>query len=411
MPDAGSETPNPGIKKKVQRKRILTALTAVFLFLGLIFLLYWLFVGRFYETTDDAYVNGNLIQVMPQISAPVTQILADETDFVKKGSVLIVLDKLDAEIALKKAETDLAVTVRQVSQLYHQVEQLQAKLKAQEELVQKAKNDYQRRQKLGVGEVITVEDLEHSKVTMSGAEDTLDLVQHQLDSALALVANSDLYHHPQIQQASVKLRDAYLALKRTTIYAPETGYVAKRPVQVGQEVTPNTILMIIVPLNQVWVEANFKEPQLRNFRIGQPVTSISDLYGSSVKYRGRVMGLNPGAGNAFDLLPPQNATGNWIKIVQRLPVRIQLDAQQLREHPLRLGLSMTVTVDTHDRKGASLSEKTGQKIIYQTTDYNVDELQKADQLINEILQQNAVNISKPAAVSAQGSAAPENVVK
>lgn len=386
------DTTNHGL----QRKQILTALSAVFLFIGFAFLIYWLFIGRFYETTDDAYVNGNLVQVMSQISGQVTKILADETDFVKKGSPIIILDRVDAEIALKKTETALAVTVRQVSQLYQRVAQLQAKLKQQEELLQKANDDYKRRRKLGVGKVIAIEELEHARLDLEAAQAAFSLVKHQLDGAIALVANSDLYHHPQIQQAAVKLRDAYLALKRTTIYAPESGYVAKRPVQVGQQITPNSVLMIIVPLSQVWVDANFKESQLSHFRIGQPAQLISDIYGSSVKYRGKVIGLNPGAGNSFSLLPPQNATGNWIKIVQRLPVRIALDPQQLNEHPLRLGLSMTVTVDTHDRKGATLAQMPSARVIYQTKDYNAEELKGADQVINDILRQNAANVSYPA---------------
>ena len=381
---------------KRKRRRLIVTLGAVFLFLGLIFLLYWLFIARFSETTDDAYVNGNLVQVMPEVIGRVTAILADETNLVEKGKPIIFLDKVDAEIALKNAETQLAVTARQVSQLYQNVGQLKARVKEQADAVERAQNDYDRREKLVVGKVISSEEVEHAKIAVDSATAALDLAQHQLDSAIGLVANSDLYHHPQIQQVAVKLRNAYLALERTTIYAPETGYVAKRPVQVGQQVNPNTVLMIIVPLNQVWVDANFKESQLRHFRIGQPAELESDLYGSSVKYKGRVMGLNPGAGNSFSLLPPQNATGNWIKIVQRLPVRIVIDADQLKEHPLRLGLSMTVTVDTSKREGAALSQLSESKIIYQTKDYSSEDLKKVDALITQILQENAKNLTYPA---------------
>jgi len=392
------------LSQQWQRRRILSVLSLVFLVLIFIFSLYWLFVGRFYETTDDAYVSGNLVQVMPRISGQVSAIFADETSLVKKGMVLVTLDKVDAEIALKNVETQLAVTARQVSQFYQNVGQLQAKVKQQEDILERTQDDYKRRQKLVVGKVITTEDLEHARISVDSARAALDLAKHQLEAAIALVANSDLYHHPQIQQIAVRLRNAYLNLKRTTIYAPETGYVAKRPVQVGQQVNPNTVLMIIVPLNQVWIDANFKESQLSHFRIDQPVELISDIYGSHVKYQGRVIGLNPGAGNSFSLLPPQNATGNWIKIVQRLPVRIAINSQQLKEHPLRVGLSMTVTVDTHDRQGHALAKLTPNQVIYQTQDYNAQDLAGADQLVKEILEQNAQNISLPIVVPATSEA-------
>lgn len=391
-----SSTVDPSPKNQLKRKQILTALTAFFLFLAVIFFLYWLFIGRFYETTDDAYVNGNLVQVMSPIPGQVTAILADETNLVRKGAPIILLNKVDAEIALKTAESQLALTARQVSQYYQNVGQLQAKLQQQKEALQKAEDDYKRRVKLVVGKVISSEELEHAKLEMNEAESALNLDQHQLNGAIALVANSDLYHHPQIQRMAVKVRNAYLTLKRTTIYAPETGYVAKRSVQVGQQISPNTVLMIIVPLNQVWVDANFKESQLSHFRIGQAVNLVSDIYGSSVTFHGKVMGLNPGAGNSFALLPPQNATGNWIKIVQRLPVRIIIDPEQLKEHPLRLGLSMTVTVNTHDRKGVTLEKFSQGKVIYQSRDYSADYLKEADKLITGILEQNAKNVSYPA---------------
>jgi membrane fusion protein (multidrug efflux system) len=386
---ANPETPH---KNKLERKKLLTIMGTVFVVFGLIFFVYWLFVGRFYETTDDAYVSGNLITVMPQVSGHVTKILADETDLVTKGQPVVILEDSDAQIALKNAESQLALTVRQVSQFYQNASGLQANLRLQQENLKKAQEDYKRRLGLVVNKTISAEDLRHAKIAADTADASLSGAKHQLGSQIALIGNTDLYHHPQIQNAAANVRKAYLALQRTIIYAPETGYVAKRPVEVGQEVGANSILMVIVPLNQVWVNANFKESQLQNMRIGQQATLVSDAYGSNVKYKGIVIGLGPGTGSSFDLLPPQNATGNWIKIVQRLPVRISIDAKQLNDFPLRLGLSMTVSVNTHNRDGAVLTQKAKNKVIYQTLGYSED-LKKADLMINQILQENAKNMT------------------
>ena len=377
-------------KKELKRKKLLTMMAAGFLIAGLIFLIYWVFFGRFYETTDDAYVNGNLIEVMPRTSGHVSKILADETDLVTKGQPIVILDDTDAQVALKNAETHLAITVRQVSQMYQNAAQLQANLQLQQANLKKAQEDYQRRKGLIVKKYISEEDLRHSKIASDSAAAALSSAQHQLGAIVALIGNTDLYHHPEVQNAASTVRNAYLTLQRATIYAPETGYVAKRPVEVGQQVGPNSILMIIVPLNQVWVDANFKESQLVNMRIGQSVTLISDTYGSGVKFKGKVAGLGPGTGSAFDLLPPQNATGNWIKIVQRLPVRIRLDPKELDKNPLRVGLSMTVTVNTHHRNGLVLTKKPSHRIVYES-DSSSDNLKAADQKIQKILRENAEN--------------------
>ncbi len=376
------------------RKQLLIGLTVVFLSIGIIVLFYWIFFGQFHETTDDAYVGGNLIQVMPQISGHVTAIYADETNLVKKDDPLVLLDKADADVALRNAEARLALTARQVSQFYKNVDESKANVQLQQENLIKAQDDLKRREGLVVNKVISREDLEHARIAVNSAQAALTLAKNQLAAAIALVANSDLYNHPQVQQAIVNLRNAYLNWQRTTIQAPVTGYIAKRPVQVGQEVNPSSVLMVIVPLNQIWVNANFKESQLKNIRINQPAELIADAYGNSVKFHGTIIGLSPGAGNTFDLLPPQNATGNWIKIVQRLPVRIGIDPEQLAEHPLRLGLSITVSVSTRDRNGPSLSQVPQTNIIYQTKDYS-SELERANTLINDILQKNAPNISYP----------------
>ncbi len=377
-----------------KRNLLLTEAAIVFLLLGIIWLAYWAFYGRFYENTDDAYVNGNLVQIMPQISGQVTSIRADETDLVTKGEWVVSLDKADAVIALQMAEEQLAQTVRQVDQLYQNINQLKANVVVQQDNLERVQEDYKRRSELVVNKVISREELQHAKLTADSAVASLALAQAQLDAQVALVSNSDLYHHPQVLAAATQLRNAYLAWRRTTIYAPETGYIAKRPVQVGEQVTPNTVLMVMVPLNQIWVDANYKESQLKNIRIGQPVEVTADAYGNGIKFKGTVIGLNPGTGSTFDLLPPQNATGNWIKIVQRLPVRIAIDPEQLKKYPLRLGLSVTVNIDSHNRNGATLTQLPQAKIIYQTKDYSTD-LQQVNDLINKILQANAKNVSYP----------------
>lgn len=382
-----------------QRKRWLVGLTVFFLIVGLLFVLYWVLIGRFYESTDDAYVNGNLVQVMPETSGYVTSISADETQLVKKGDPIVTLDKADADIALKNAEAHLAITAREVGQLYINVDQAKAAVSIQRNNFEKATQDYKRRQGLVVNKTISSEDLQHYKLAMEGAADGLELAKRQLEAAVDLVQNVDLYHHPKIIQAAQSFRNAYLALERTIIYAAETGHIAKRPVQVGQQVSPNSVLMVIVPLDQIWIDANFKETQLENIRIGQPVELNADVYGSGVTYKGTVVGLSPGTGSAFDLLPAQNATGNWIKIVQRLPVRIKIDPTQLEKYPLQVGLSMSVSINTHDRRGEILAKMSHKNVIYQTVDYNA-ELKKADQRISEIIQTNAANASyKPSNAS------------
>ncbi len=376
---------------QLTRKQWLFGLTLLFLLIAVIWLIYWIFWGRFSEYTNDAYVAGNQVKVMPEITGQVIAIRADETDLVEKGSPLVLLEKSDAEIALRNAKDDLAVTTRNVGQFYTNVLQARANVNVQQKNFVKAKEDYERRQKLVVNTTITPEDLRHALLAKETAENTLKSAEHALASATVLVQNTDLYNHPQVKQSADRLRNAYLNWRRTTIYAPDTGYVAKRNVQVGQQVNPNTILMIIVPLDQIWVNANFKESQLANIRIGQPATLYADAYGD-IKFRGTVLGLNPGTGSAFDLLPPQNATGNWIKIVQRLPVRIAVDPKDLKKHPLRIGLSMEVTVDTSDRGGHLLSQVPQNTVIYSSRDYSAD-IKEADKIIEEIITSNAKNMS------------------
>lgn len=373
-----------------QRKRLLITIASVFMVIGIIIFCYWMFWGQYTISTDDAYVDGNSVQVMPQIAGQVVAILTDETDQVKKGDILVKLDPIDAEINLKKAESHLALVTRQVSQYYDNVNELKANVKIKKDTLEKTKQDYDRRQGLVVNKTISAEDLSHSQLAMDSARNDLMLAEQQLLASIKLAGITDLYHHPQVEQAINNLRNSYLNWRRTVIYAPVSGFIAKRSVQVGEQVNAKTPLMVIVPLNEIWVEANYKESQLKNIRIGQPAQMIADAYGSGIKFKGTVVGINPGTGSAFDLLPPQNATGNWIKIVQRLPVRISVDSNDLKEHPLRIGLSMTVTIDSHQRQGLTLKKQEKSKVIYESIDYSAD-LKDAEVLIDNILKANSKN--------------------
>jgi membrane fusion protein (multidrug efflux system) len=329
----------------------------------------WL-VASHYESTDNAYVQGNVIQITPQVGGTVMSIHAEDTDFVKAGQPLVKLDPADAKVALEQAEAALGQTVRQVRTLYAnnstlaaQVKLHQAEVERAQAGIARAQDDLQRRQSLVGDGAVSKEELQHARSQLDTARTQLAAAQaavaaarEQLASNQSLTQGVAVAQHPNVQAAAAQLRQAWLASQRTTVAAPVDGYVARRSVQLGQRVAAGTPLMSVVPLRQVWVDANFKENQLRNIRLGQPTTLTADLYGQKVEYRGTVTGMGAGTGAAFALLPAQNATGNWIKVVQRVPVRIALDAEQLRAHPLRVGLSMDVTVDTQDRSGAALAD-------------------------------------------------------
>jgi membrane fusion protein, multidrug efflux system len=383
---------NQALTRKARKRFWLKLVIGIFFILGLAYFIYWVFISRFYETTDDAYVAGNSVQTMPQITGHVIKILTDETDLVRKGQAVIYLDPADVRIALQTEEANLALTLRNTSQLYYNIAKECNNIIIQQANLEKLQEHLLRRKPLASENVISTETFTDLQADVVTAKASLDLAKVRLASATALVANSTLYNHPQVRLASTRVRDAFLNLQRTIIYAPDTGYVAKRPVQVGQEVTPSTILLIIVPLNQIWVDANFKETQLKNIRIDQPVKLTADAYGRHVVYHGHVVGLSPGTGSAFDILPPQNATGNWIKIVQRLPVRIEIDPSDLKRYPLRIGLSVRVTVNTRNRRGKVLSRIPRREVIYRTEDYNAN-VKKANALIERIYKANAPNLS------------------
>ncbi|HJU07710.1 MAG TPA: EmrA/EmrK family multidrug efflux transporter periplasmic adaptor subunit [Rhodanobacteraceae bacterium] len=375
-------------KRDTRRRWLLRGLVVVVVVVGITWALYHFLVGRWYESTDDAYVNGNVVQITPQVPGTVVSIGADDNDFVREGQPLLKLDPSNAQVALDAAEADLAATVRKVRGLYSGVNSSQAEVAVRQAAVAQARADYQRRQGLAKTGAISAEELQHARDALTAAESALSAVQGQLATSKALVEDTQIASHPDVAAAAAKVREAYLDLQRDTLIAPVSGHVAKRAVQVGQRVQPGTPLMAVVPLSQVWVDANFKETQLQHMRIGQPVTLESDLYGGDVEYHGHVEGLGVGTGSAFSLLPAQNATGNWIKIVQRLPVRIELDPQELQKHPLRIGLSMTTKVNLHDQSGPVLSREAPSKPVFSTDVYERG-TREADALIAKIIADNS----------------------
>ena len=391
----------PAFTPKNARKKAFTAIGIVVL-IGLAWGGYAWYQSRHFETTDNAYVQGNVIQITPQIGGTVTAIYADDTDFVKAGQPLVQLDPADAKVALDQAEANLAQAVRQVRTLYANNGTLSAQIalretdiaRAQTE-VARATDDLKRRQSLVGNGAVSKEELQHAQSQLAAAQNALATAQAgataargQLTSNQSMTDGTSIESHPSVLVAAAKVREAYLAAQRAALPAPVDGYVAKRTTQLGQRVAAGTPLMSIIPLNQVWVDANFKEVQLRNIRIGQPVHLTADLYGKKVEYQGQVAGLGIGTGAAFALLPAQNATGNWIKVVQRVPVRIALSAEQLQMNPLRVGLSMEATVDVTDQGGKALADAPRSAPMVQTQVFAALDA-KADAEVRRVIAANS----------------------
>jgi membrane fusion protein (multidrug efflux system) len=306
------------------------------------------------ESTEDAYVEGNLVQVTPQVGGTVTRIAVDNTDFVRAGEPLVQLNEVDARLALDRAEAALSKSARQVRAQFANVAQLRANVVMRQADLAKGESDRERRRGLVSSGAISGEELRHVEDATATARAALEVAREQMNAAQVLIDGSSVETHPDVAAAIAQVRDAAVALSRTTLAAPVGGIVARRSVQIGQRVAQGSPLMAIVPLDQMWVTANLKENQLRDVRIGQPVTVTTEVYGDQVVFHGRVVGQEAGTGSAFAAVPAQNATGNWIKVVQRVPVRIALDPAEVTRHPLRLGLSMRVRIETRDQRGPSL---------------------------------------------------------
>jgi membrane fusion protein, multidrug efflux system len=395
MPTEVSPPPGESAQpNKKSRKVMLRILGACVLVGAVVFVVWYVLVSRWYESTDDAYVNGNIVQITPQITGTVVSIGADDGDLVNKGDVLVTLDKADADVALENAAANLANTVRKVRGLYSTVSGAQADVAVRQTALQKARSDYERRVNLASSGAISAEELSHAQDALTAAESSLTTAEQQLLTNKVLVDDTIVTSHPDVKAAAAQYRAAYLSEVRTTMLAPVTGYVAKRSVQVGQRVQPGAALMAVVPLHDIWIDANFKETQLNRMRIGQPVEVTSDVYGHSVKYAGKVLELGVGTGGAFALLPAQNATGNWIKIVQRIPVRVVFtDPRQLDQHPLRVGMSLDTKVNLHDESGAMLALKAPTQPAFSTDIYQ-QQLANADGKVAQIIRTNMAGNAK-----------------
>ena len=410
--------PNPLPSKSKGRAKVMMLLLVIFSLAGGAGFAWWYYIAQYRAETDNAYVAGNIVQVTPQTSGTVVAVQVNNTDHVAKGQVLAQLDDTDAQIALQAAEASLADAVRGVRNLYATTDQSSASLeqsradlkRAQHQADQaqaqrqSAQDEYNRVNKLREQNFIAVEAVTQAKSTLDAADAALEAANSAVSSAQAAVSKAQaqragaagqtdhlaLADQPKVQAAAAQVRQAFLAVERTRIVAPVTGDVAQRAVQVGARVAPGTALMAIVPPEQMWVDANFKETQLANVRLGQSVKLTADLYGDAVTYHGKVAGFAAGTGSAFALLPAQNASGNWIKIVQRVPVRIELDAQDLQAHPLRIGLSMQAEIDIHDHSGATQVTSSGaDKATLSSTDVFAQQAAKADAVIAQIIAANS----------------------
>ena len=371
-----------------RRRRWLLVLGAAVIVLALVWLAWWVLYARFYENTDDAYVAGDLVNVMPQVSGTVVSIGADETDLVEAGQELVRLDATDARIALQDAEEQLARTVRQTHTVFATRDQLQAVVGQRRADLARAQSDYDRRRNLAASGAVSGEELGHAQDALKAARDALVAAEKNLAAGSALVGRTGVADNPDVRAAGTQVERAWLALVRTSVRAPVSGYLARRSVQLGERISPGAPLMSIVPLGRLWLEANFREVQLRRMRIGQPATVVADLYGGHVTYHARVAGLGMGTGSAFALLPAQNATGNWIKVVQRVPVRITLDARELSAHPLRIGLSTVVTIDVRDSSGPQLAPTAREQPVLATRAFDIDRSEIRTR-IQQIIDENA----------------------
>ncbi|MDG6895696.1 EmrA/EmrK family multidrug efflux transporter periplasmic adaptor subunit [Volucribacter amazonae] len=376
------------VKTSSKRKKILTYFFIILLLVGIGVAIYWFLVLRNHQETDDAYASGNQVMVSAQVSGNITQINVDDMDFVHQGDVLILLDDTDAKLAFAQSKDALASAVRSIKQLEYTVQQLQATVAANQVTLARAEGDLARRQQLSKSGSIDQESLQHAKDAVALADAQLQVAKSQLLANQALLGNTPLIQQPSVKNAIDNVKQAWLNLQRTQIKSPLSGYVARRTAQVGARATVGSPLLAVIATDDMWVDANFKETQLVNMRIGQPATLVFDLYGDKVEFEGKVEGIELGTGSAFSLLPAQNATGNWIKVIQRVPVRIRLNKDQLAQYPLRIGLSATVNVNTADTSGEVLLSNKRLTPIYRTNVLDYD-LAPVNQLIEQIISENS----------------------
>ncbi|HZQ40786.1 MAG TPA: HlyD family efflux transporter periplasmic adaptor subunit [Rhizomicrobium sp.] len=372
-----------------QRRFWFIILGAVVLIGAIAYGLYWLLYLRYFESTDDAYVAGNVVTITSKENATVLALHADNTQTVKQGQLLVEMDPAVATVNLQAAEANLARVVRTVRAQFSRTDASDAQLNQARVNLAQAQGDYERRQKAFSTESVSAEELAHARDAVAAAQAAVRTAEGSLHQSRATIEGADVAHNPDVLAAEAQLRAAAIVYGHMRIIAPLDGVIAQRTVQAGQQVAAGTPLMAVVPLSSVWIDANFKEVQLARMRVGQPVTVKADIYGGGVTYHGHIEGLGAGSGSAFALLPPQNASGNWIKIVQRVPVRVALDPDELRDHPLRVGLSVTVDADVHDQSGALITTKVGPGTTRANT--GEDSGPVADALIARILKENGAS--------------------
>lgn len=388
MSDQQTDTQTSSNNKSQQRKKGLSIFILLLLLIAIGSAAYWFFFIKGFEETEDAYVSGNQVMVSAQVAGNISKINVDNMDPVQAGDVLLELDDTNTKLSFEQAKSNLANAVRQISQLNYTVKQLKSAVRANEITLAQAQGNLNRRVQLVKDGAIDKESFQHAKEAVELAKANLTTSQNQLEANQALLLDGPLSEQPQIQSAVSNLKQAWLNLERTKIRSPIKGYVARRNAQVGQAVSVGGALMAVVTTDQMWLDANFKETQLTHMRIGQPVEIHFDLYGKDKTFNGKVVGIEMGTGSAFSLLPTQNATGNWIKVVQRVPVRIQLDPQQLIENPLRIGLSATVKVNVSDSQGETLRDQAPATTLYSTNVLQYDE-SAINNLIESIIRDNS----------------------
>ncbi|BAP87737.1 efflux pump membrane protein [Burkholderiales bacterium GJ-E10] len=388
-PSSPQPEPTAPAAAPFRRPALLIALS-VFVLVAIGAAAYWFFIGRNYEDTDDAYVDGRVITITPQVAGTVVTVGADTNDTVRAGQLLVRLDPADTRVALAAREAELAQAVRRTRSRFADNGALRAQVALRTAQLARAQDDLHRRNAVRGTGAISQEDLRHAELAVATARAALENAREQLRANLAYTRGTQVKTHPDVLAAAARVRAAYLDWKRARILAPVAGQIARRNVQVGQRVAPGTPIMALVPMRNLWVDANFKEVQITRMRIGQPVRLVADLYGSHVRYHGRIIGFAAGTGAAFALLPAQNATGNWIKVVQRVPVRIAIDPDELRAHPLRVGLSVRATVDVRDDRGPLISLH-NPAALDDRTDVYAGVLHEADVLVTKIITENLVS--------------------
>jgi len=369
-PDAQAPVPQPETPdgKPRARRRALLILGVIAAIALIVWAVFHFLLAKPEQETDDAYVAGDVVAITARDPGQITVIHADNTQTVKAGDPLLDLDPATADVALASAEAELARAVRSTRADISKVGESGAAVVQARAQLSAASADYARRQGAAAQGAISGEELAHAADAVKVARANLTLARSQQTQSRSAVEGTNTSTNPAVMAAIAAYRRAAITRSHMHIIAPTDGVVAQRTVQIGQQVAPGTPLMAVVPLDKVWVDANFRETQLKDLRIGQPATVTADMYGGDTVFHGHVIGVGAGSGNAFALLPPQNASGNWIKIVQRVPVRIGLDANELTRDPLRVGLSVNVTVDTANLSGARLGRPAAQAYGRKATD-------------------------------------------